>query len=451
MDDIHPTKPHAESGLQDTHPSSGAAGAASTSTDLKPDAFVNKLSADQDSMPNLCVLTGYLGRSNRPDYWRLYLTPTMDEYFEIAGKDIRLQKSLAQHASELGGSALWVHRDAELTHTFMAIQTIQADELPESEWDIFEPHCEERDLETDELHGRGDLKPDAFVDKLVAEGAALPNLCILTGYLGRSPRVDYWRLYLTLAMDEYLEIAEKDIRLQQPLSKHVSELGGSALWVQRDAVLKYVFFNTRTVRAGHHQGPGDSHSRSSQDGGRDFHSRPSWRDRIRRHYPVRPGEHRRHIISYRYFRNLSRWFDADQLRRLGYDPDKYPGGVEEARRAWVLDRFNDPQNFWRGSGRMNSWLGRWMWLIEPFNWDFPTPQQAEREQERREEEQREREREERESREREERERREREERERRERQERERREREERERREREERERREREERRERYERRP
>lgn len=179
------------------------------------------------------------------------------------------------------------------------------------------------------------------------------------------------------------------------------------------------------------------------DTGRDFRpvgrGRPGWREGIRRRFPVKPGEHRRHIVAWRYIRNLSRFFDENILRLLGYDPARYKGGVEEARRAWALDRFNDPANFWRGIGWVNSWLGRMMRFWEPFNWDFPSEDEARAEAERRD-------REERERREHEERERREREERERREREERERREREDRERREREEREERERQERQER-----
>ena len=147
-----------------------------------------------------------------------------------------------------------------------------------------------------------------------------------------------------------------------------------------------------------------------RDPGRNPHrpSRPGWKPETAERYPVRPGEHRRHIVSYRYFRNLARHFTEEHLRALGYDPAKYDRSVEKARKAWIIDRFNDPANFWRGAGWVNSWLGRWMHLFEEFNIDIPSDEAKRREEARRKEEQAQRDREERERRERREREDRER-------------------------------------------
>jgi hypothetical protein len=367
----------------------GSSDRASSDSHLKANSFVEELLAGAGPIPDLCVLTGYLGRSSRPDVWRLYLTPTMNEYLEIAQKDIRFQKDLLDSAQEFGGAALWVQNDAELTHVFIENLTVRADDFVD-DIESFVLELPSPASAESQVGPAGELKTDSLVDALVSEPASTPDLAVLRGYLGKSPRTNYWRLYLTPTMDEYLEIAEEHILLQKPVADGLLGIGGSALWVYRDVSLKYVSFHARSLRARRYLAADhDGHARPGQDHGYD--PRPSWREHIRRRYPVRPGEHRRHIISYRYFRNLSRWFDAEHLRTLGYDPDRY-GGVDEARRAWVLDRFNDPNNFWRGSGRVNSWLGRWMWFIEPFNWDFPTQKQAREEQERRDAEARERER-----------------------------------------------------------
>jgi hypothetical protein len=143
-----------------------------------------------------------------------------------------------------------------------------------------------------------------------------------------------------------------------------------------------------------HPGPGGTYPPDKSRPGGNKPSRPGWRPHIREHYPVKTGEHRRHIVSYRYFRNFARYLSEAQLRTLGYDAD-HLGGVEKARRKYVEDLFNNPKNFWRGPGDRNSWLGRMMRYFEPYNWDFPTPTERAEEEARRTRERGEREREER--------------------------------------------------------
>jgi hypothetical protein len=83
--------------------------------DLREDALVEQLIPDPaQEGPGVLVFTGFLGRSTREGYWRLYLSPSLDRYLEVAASDIIHSQSLANEQNPVGGSALWLKSDATL-------------------------------------------------------------------------------------------------------------------------------------------------------------------------------------------------------------------------------------------------------------------------------------------------------------------------------------------------
>jgi hypothetical protein len=96
---------------------------------LKPDALTERLVPDASQIPDVRVLGGFLGKSTREGYWRLYLTPTLNEYVEFAEDDVVHSHTLESDESQLGGTVIWVRREANLQHTRSASREAQADFL----------------------------------------------------------------------------------------------------------------------------------------------------------------------------------------------------------------------------------------------------------------------------------------------------------------------------------
>ncbi len=234
-----------------------------------------------------------------------------------------------------------------------------------------------------------------FVADLVADPGQIPAVCVFEGFLGIGSEPDRARLYLTRDLSDYVEFPGSEIRSCTRL--HGLEDEAVGIWLGPTARVTYAWsdvvlpeFNSRSSGEPAQQAA-ELHWRSHVAFAFEYPPplpkgpRPSWREWIRKRYPVRPGDHRRHIVSYRYIKSYARWLSEEDLRELGYDPALF-GGLDAARAAWIFDRFNDPANFWRGDGWWNSWLGHWMRLYEPFNWDFPSEEEARLEAERRAEE-----------------------------------------------------------------
>jgi hypothetical protein len=79
------------------------------------------------------------------------------------------------------------------------------------------------------------LQQDAVVEKLVPEPASPPNLKVLIGLLGRSPREGYWRIYVSAYLSEYFEFRSEDVCHHQRLEPDQSVLGGTIVWVKDTA------------------------------------------------------------------------------------------------------------------------------------------------------------------------------------------------------------------------
>lgn len=93
---------------------------------LKQDALVERLAPDPAAPADVVVLSGFVGTSARPGYWRLYLTADLAQYVEIADADIVHHQPIADTQSTVGGTTLWVRRSATLAHTQTASREVQA-------------------------------------------------------------------------------------------------------------------------------------------------------------------------------------------------------------------------------------------------------------------------------------------------------------------------------------
>ena len=82
---------------------------------LDADEFVQLLAPDpQQRGSDHRVIKGWLGRSTQRGYWRLYPTPELDEYVEIAEEHIVLRRSVDTTISPLGGTYLVISSTAEI-------------------------------------------------------------------------------------------------------------------------------------------------------------------------------------------------------------------------------------------------------------------------------------------------------------------------------------------------
>jgi hypothetical protein len=79
------------------------------SDELHEDPLVTQLVSDPTRLPKLSVLEGWVGRSLREGYRRLYITPTFDSYVEFAASDVVYHKAAT---GDLGGTIVWLRDEA---------------------------------------------------------------------------------------------------------------------------------------------------------------------------------------------------------------------------------------------------------------------------------------------------------------------------------------------------
>src|SRR5262245_16689131 len=79
------------------------------------------------------------------------------------------------------------------------------------------------------------LQQDPLVERLRSDPSQPPAV-EYQGFLGHSEKEGYWRLYLTRALDDYLEIAENDIVDQKPRSDRDPD-AGSCIWIKAAAIV----------------------------------------------------------------------------------------------------------------------------------------------------------------------------------------------------------------------
>jgi hypothetical protein len=80
---------------------------------------------------------------------------------------------------------------------------------------------------------------DSFIRHIVTDPKNVPDVMLLTGYLGASSEEAHERLYLSADLTNYVEIPNTAILHQAPLPKEQDAHGGVTLWVRKDAALQY--------------------------------------------------------------------------------------------------------------------------------------------------------------------------------------------------------------------
>ena len=81
---------------------------------LEPDPYVESLLPDPSNVAAGTRFVGFLGKSNRDKYWRLYLSPALDDYLEIAASDVISAYKIDSAISPLGGTVLSVKPEAQV-------------------------------------------------------------------------------------------------------------------------------------------------------------------------------------------------------------------------------------------------------------------------------------------------------------------------------------------------
>ncbi len=90
------------------------------------------------------------------------------------------------------------------------------------------------------------LEEDQLVQRLVPDPSqGPPNATVLRGYLGRGTDKGGWRLYLTDALDEHVELSEADILHTQKLPDD----HGTLVWVPKTCTLRHVCVRSEEVQA----------------------------------------------------------------------------------------------------------------------------------------------------------------------------------------------------------
>jgi hypothetical protein len=81
------------------------------------DALPEDVVSDPAEVPKVRALAGYLGKSNRSGYLRLYITPELFEYLEFREEDVVRTCPFPPEKAPVGGTMVWVRGDATLLHT----------------------------------------------------------------------------------------------------------------------------------------------------------------------------------------------------------------------------------------------------------------------------------------------------------------------------------------------
>jgi hypothetical protein len=75
------------------------------------------------------VYLGFVGRSQRPGYCRLYLNPEWSDFLEFQSGDVLFARTLDPADYPLGGTFVWLRRDASVLRTRTTSREAQADFL----------------------------------------------------------------------------------------------------------------------------------------------------------------------------------------------------------------------------------------------------------------------------------------------------------------------------------
>ena len=94
---------------------------------LVEDSLISSLVPDPADVPNVRMYVGLLGKSSKPDYWRLYTSPQLNEFVEVREEDILHAEQI--DGALLHGTAVWIKADAKLIRTQVGAQQVQTNFL----------------------------------------------------------------------------------------------------------------------------------------------------------------------------------------------------------------------------------------------------------------------------------------------------------------------------------
>jgi hypothetical protein len=84
---------------------------------LTEDDLIERLAPDPGSLPDVRLVSGWLGRSTRSDRWRLYVTPELNRFVEFSQAEVVHHRRLTISEVSLGGTLVWIRRDANVMET----------------------------------------------------------------------------------------------------------------------------------------------------------------------------------------------------------------------------------------------------------------------------------------------------------------------------------------------
>ena len=83
------------------------------------------------------------------------------------------------------------------------------------------------------------IQYDAFVKAVRPDSKATENTVFLEGFIGESSLADHFRLYSDASLNDFVEIPTDAVVHAIANSKEESALGGSKIWVKKDAIFTY--------------------------------------------------------------------------------------------------------------------------------------------------------------------------------------------------------------------
>lgn len=95
-------------------------------SELKEDEIVQALVPKPEDVPDSTLVVGFLGRSEDQDAWRIYITPTLDNYIEVKKADILNAVPLETAENPIGGTAVWLKKSAKVRQSRTRTREVQA-------------------------------------------------------------------------------------------------------------------------------------------------------------------------------------------------------------------------------------------------------------------------------------------------------------------------------------
>jgi len=99
------------------------------------------------------------------------------------------------------------------------------------------------------------VRLDQFTSRVVPDPKNPGDALLITGFLGASSEPEHTRIYFDASLTRYVDAATSDILHTEPLPKEQSPLGGSYIWLKRDAEVLFGKAGTDRAKAKFFEGP----------------------------------------------------------------------------------------------------------------------------------------------------------------------------------------------------